>query len=88
MPLATPRRGVNLCEVPSLQGTLRCCVTGPAFEQMVQYGDAALVHTVMSSVAVFARMRSQQKGQVMALLGHRGIHQQPLQGQAERHILV
>ena len=69
-----------------LQGSTRCCMTGPAFEHMVRCGDAAMVQTVMSSAAVFARMRSQQKGQVMDLLGHRGIHQQSAQAQC--HIAV
>ena len=40
----------------------------------------------MTNVAVFSRMRSQQKGQVMDLLGSRGLSQY-LEGQ-ERHILV
>lgn len=68
---------------------MRCCVTGPAFEQMVHHSELALVESVMSSVAVFARMRSQQKSQVMDLLGSRGLYQQaPQAGQEDCHIPV
>ena len=49
-------------------------MTGPAFEQMLQQADASVVQAVMSSVVVFARMRGQQKGQVMHLLGSRGLY--------------
>lgn len=45
-----------------------------------------MVQAVMSSVAVFARMRGQQKGQVMKLLGSGGLHH-TLQGQ-QRHLPV
>ena len=45
-----------------------------------------MVETVMNSVAVFARMRSQQKGQVMDLLGTRGFFQN-VEGQ-QHHIPV
>ena len=69
-----------------LQGTAQCCVTGPAFEHMLQQADASVVETVMTNVAVFSRMRSQQKGQVMDLLGSRGLFQ-TLGGQ-ERYIPV
>lgn len=65
------------------QGSVKCCMTGPAFEVLLQ-AEAAVVHAVMSSVVVFARMRGQQKGQVMDLLGRRGIHL-TLQGQ-QRYI--
>lgn len=68
-----------------LQGSMPCCVTGPAFEVLLQ-ADAAVMHAVMSSVAVFARMQGQQKGQVVDLLGRRGLHQ-TLQGE-QRHIPV
>ena len=57
-----------------MQGSTQCCVTGLAFEQMVQYGSPSLVEAVMNGAAVFARMRSQQKGQVMDLLGQRGLY--------------
>ena len=69
-----------------LQGMAQCCVTGPAFEHMLQQADASVVEIVMTNVAVFSRMRSQQKGQVMDLLGSRGLFQN-LEGQ-ERHIPV
>lgn len=49
-------------------------MTGSAFEQMLQQADGAVVQTVMSSVAVFARMQGQQKGQVMDLLQCRGLY--------------
>ena len=68
-----------------LQGMVQCCVTGPAFEHILQQADASVVETVMTNVAVFSRMRSQQKGQVMDLLGSRGLFQN-LGGQ--RHIPV
>ncbi|DBA92220.1 TPA: hypothetical protein ACH3X1_015928 [Trebouxia sp. C0004] len=66
------------------QGAAQCCVTGPAFEHMLQQADASVVEIVMTNVAVFSRMRSQQKGQVMDLLGSRGLFQHT-EGQ-ERHI--
>lgn len=53
---------------------------------MLRQADSAMVETVMNSVAVFARMRSQQKGQVMDLLGTRGFFQN-VQGQ-QHHIPV
>ena len=61
-------------------------MTGPAFEVLLQ-ADASVVHAVMSSVAVFARMHGQQKGQVMDLLGRRGVHL-TLHGGEQRHISV
>lgn len=64
---------------------MKCCMTGPAFEVLLQ-ADAAVVHAVLASVAVFARMRGQQKGQVMDLLGRRGLHL-TLDGE-QRHISV
>ena len=53
---------------------------------MLAQADAPMVHAVMSSAAVFARMRGQQKGQVMDLLGQRGLHRS-LQGE-QQHLLV
>ena len=50
-------------------------MTGPAFEYMLQQEDLSVVETVMRNVTVFARMRPGQKGQVMDLLGTRGLHQ-------------
>ncbi len=55
------------------QGQAQCCVTGQAFDHMLQCQDpAAVLDTVMQNAAVFARMRSHQKGQVMELLSSRG----------------
>ena len=59
-----------------LQGEAQCCVTGAAFEHMLQLGDQSLLETVMRNVAVFSRMKPHQKGQVMDLLGARGLHRQ------------
>ena len=58
-----------------MQGEAQCCVTGAAFERLLQLGDQALVETVMRNVVVFSRMKPHQKGQVMDLLGTRGLHQ-------------
>ena len=57
-----------------MQGQAQCCVTGSAFEHMLQLGDSALLETVMRNVVVFSRMKPHQKGQVMDLLGLRGLH--------------
>ena len=56
------------------QGQAQCCVTGLAFEHMLHLGDLALLETVMRNVVVFSRMKPHQKGQVMDLLGTRGLH--------------
>ena len=69
-----------------LQGSAQCCVTGRAFEQMLQQADATTVQAVMRSVAVFARMRGPQKGQVMDLLQRRGLYH-TLHGQ-QHHLSV
>ena len=61
-------------------------MTGTAFEHMLQQADLSVVETVMRNVVVFARMRSHQKGQVMDLLGNRGLHHM-YNGQ-QRHIPV
>lgn len=58
-----------------MQGEAQCCVTGAAFEHMLQLGDQSLLETVMRSVVVFSRMKSRQKGQVVDLLGSTGLHQ-------------
>lgn len=57
-----------------LQGEAQCCVTGAAFEHMLQLGDPSLLESVMRNVVVFSRMKSHQKGQVMDLLGSTGLH--------------
>ena len=41
---------------------------------MLQLSDQSLLETVMSNVVVFSRMKPYQKGQVMDLLGTRGLH--------------
>ena len=56
-----------------MQGEAQCCVTGTAFEHMLQLGDTFLLELVMRSVVVFSRMKPHQKGQVMNLLGTRGL---------------
>lgn len=58
-----------------MQGEAQSCVTGAAFEHMLQLGDQALVETVIRNAVVFSRMKPHQKGQVMDLLGARGLHQ-------------
>ncbi|KAL0037175.1 hypothetical protein WJX79_003951 [Trebouxia sp. C0005] len=56
------------------QGLLQCCVTGPAFEQMLLQAEGSVVQAIMSSLVVCARMKGQQKGQVIDLLSQRGLH--------------
>lgn len=69
-----------------LQGEVQCCVTGPAFEHLLQLGNASLLETVMRNVVVFSRMKPHQKGQIMDLLGSQGLHQM-LEGQ-QQHVPV
>ena len=57
------------------QGQMRCAVTGEAFELLLQLPDESALYAVMQNVVVFARMKPHQKGQVMDLLGLRGLHQ-------------
>ncbi|KAL0046765.1 hypothetical protein WJX82_009387 [Trebouxia sp. C0006] len=59
-------------------------VTGPAFAHLLKQEDPSVLELVMHNVVVFARMQSHQKGQVMELIGARGLHQM-LDGQS-RHI--
>ena len=68
------------------QGQAQCCVTGPAFTQLLQQADSSVLEIVMQNVVVFARMQSHQKGQVMELLGARGLYQ--MLGNQQRHIQV
>ena len=68
------------------EGRLQCAVTGAAFEQLLQLRDLSLLEAVMRNAVVFSRMQPHQKGQVMDLLGSRGIHQ-PFEGHP-RHIQV
>ena len=69
-----------------LQGNVQCCVTGPAFEFLLQQPNAALVEAIMHNSMAFTRMLSHQKGQVMELLSSQGLHQN-IHGQ-QRHIPV
>ncbi|DBA67665.1 TPA: hypothetical protein ACH3X2_001258 [Trebouxia sp. C0005] len=62
------------------QGSMRCCVTGPALQHILQKADAPLVEAVMRSLVVCARMRSHQKAQVMDLLGRTGLYLSPDSG--------
>ncbi len=55
------------------QGQAQCCVTGQAFEYLLQHAEPAVIESVMQHAVVFARMQSHQKGQVMELLSSRGL---------------
>lgn len=68
------------------EGSLQCAVTGDAFEHLLQLHDVSLLEAVMRNAVVFSRMQPHQKGQVMDLLGLRGIHQ--LFEDHPRHIQV
>ncbi len=68
------------------EGSTQCAVTGDAFEHLLQLHDVSVLEAVMRNAVVFSRMQPHQKGQVMDLLGTRGIHQ-PYDGQP-RHIQV
>lgn len=82
------RQHVDPCDALTAmaEGTMQCAVTGDAFEVMLQLKEASLLETVMRNAVVFSRMQPHQKGQVMNLLGSRGI-QQLHQGHP-RHIQV
>lgn len=69
-----------------IAGSLQCAVTGDAFEHLLQLHDMSLLDTVVRNAVVFSRMQPGQKGQVMDLLGSRGVHQ-VFEGQP-RHIQV
>ena len=66
------------CEAISsmTEGSMQCAVTGDALEYMLRMHDVSLLEAVMRNALVFSRMQPHQKGQVMDLLGTRGIHQQ------------
>ncbi len=74
------------CMLVCLQGAMQCCITGPAFEYLLQQPNQALVQAVMLNSVAFTRMRSHQKGQLMDLLGRKGLHHM-FNGQRQ-HILV
>ena len=69
-----------------MQGEAQCCVTGAAFEHMLQLGTPSLLETVMRNVVVFSRMKAHQKGEVMDLLGSKGLYR-VINGQ-QLHIAV
>ncbi len=58
------------------EGSMQCAVTGDALEYMLRMHDVSPLEAVMRNAVVFSRMQPHQKGQVMDLLGTRGIHQQ------------
>ena len=68
------------------QGEAQCCLTGPAFEHLLQHAEPVVLESIMQHAVVFARMKSHQKGQVVELLGAKGLHRM-VQGQ-ERSIPV
>ncbi len=68
------------------EGTVQCAITGDAFEYLLQMRDVSLLEAVMRNAVTFSRMQPHQKGQVMDLLGTRGILQH-FEGQP-RHIQV
>ena len=68
------------------EGTVQCAVTADAFEYLLQMRDVSVLEAVLRSAVVFSRMQPHQKGQVVDLLGAKGIHQ-PFEGQP-RHVKV
>ena len=82
------RQHVSPCDALTAmaEGSMQCAVTGDAFELLLQLREASLLETVLRNAVVFSRMQPHQKGQVMDLLGYRGIHQP--NGGNPRHIQV
>lgn len=68
------------------EGHLQCAVTGAAFAHLLQHASGLVIEAIMRNAVVFARMRPQQKGQVMDLLASRGLRL-TCQGQS-RQLLV
>ncbi|KAL3162329.1 hypothetical protein ABBQ32_010013 [Trebouxia sp. C0010 RCD-2024] len=66
------------------EGEAPCCITGPAFDYLLQQPDQALIQTVMLNCVAFTRMKANQKGQLMELLGRHGLHQ--VLNRQRRHI--
>ena len=62
------------------QGRAQCAVTGAGFELLLQQSDLSTLEVVMHSSIVFARMQPHQKGQVMHLVTHHGLHQMTSNG--------
>ncbi len=65
------------------EGHLQCAVTGSAFAHLLQHASGLVIEAVMRNAVVFARMRPQQKGQVMDLLASRGLRH-TCQGQSRQ----
>jgi len=65
------------------EGHLQCAVTGAAFAHLLQHASGLVIEAVMRNAVVFARMRPQQKGQVMDLLASRGLRH-TYQGQSRQ----
>ena len=82
------RQHVDPCDALTAmaEGSMQCAVTGDAFELLLQLREASLLETVLRNAVVFSRMQPHQKGQVMDLLGSRGVHQP--NGGDTRHIQV
>ncbi len=59
-------------------------LSGDAFHLLLQLPDESALSAVLHSVVLFARMKPHQKGQVMDLLGTKGLHL--LHAGAPRHI--
>lgn len=57
------------------EGRMQCALTGNSFEYILQQCDYSVLETVLRTAVVFARMKPYQKGQVMDLVGTRGIYQ-------------
>ncbi len=57
------------------EGQMQCALTGDSFEYLLQHCELSVLETVMRNAVVFARMKPYQKGQVMDLLGTRGLYQ-------------
>ena len=68
------------------EGGMQCAVTGDALQLLLQLPDESALMAVLHTAVVYARMKPHQKGQIMDLLGMRGLYQ--LQGTSLRHIQV
>ncbi|KAL3153004.1 hypothetical protein ABBQ38_012031 [Trebouxia sp. C0009 RCD-2024] len=54
------------------EGTI-CAVTGSAFDHMLQLSEPAVMHSVLQSLVVAARMQSHQKAQLVKMLSCQGL---------------
>ena len=61
-------------------------MTGPAFDYLLQQPDQALLETVLLNSVAFTRMKAHQKGQLMDLLGSKGLYQ--IRNGRRRHLSV